>query len=281
VGRISLAAAPSNRTIMYAMAAVPNAASSSDLADLYRSTNSGATWSALGATANKVRYSNSNTESTGPKTVLNGQGWYNHALFVSPTNANQFFFGGALLLVQATSANGSTWTYTQKSNWLAQFGLPYVHADFHTASYDSAGNLFVGTDGGIFKSTDNGNTFTDDLNVGITSHLIYSVGSSQASSSAVVGGFQDNGTRVRSGTTGTFNQPIGGDGFGSNVNRANGNQMLGSLYYTRIYKSTNGGTSFAASSSGIASPTTRVRRRSTRTSCRTRATPRATRSTRT
>jgi photosystem II stability/assembly factor-like uncharacterized protein len=250
VGRISLASAPSLRTTIYAMAAIPNNGTANDLADLFKSSNGGSTWTALSATANSRKYSNQNTECTAPKCVLNGQGWYNHALIVNPGNANQFFFGGALHLASAT-LSGSTWTYTMKSNWLAQYGLPYIHADFHAAAFDSLGNFYVGTDGGIFKSSNTGTSWTDDLNVGLISHLLYSVGSSTNNRSAVVGGFQDNGTRVRVGTTGTFNQSLGGDGFGSNINRSNANLMLGSLYYARIYKSTNAGSTFATASSGI------------------------------
>lgn len=250
VGRISLASAPSSRSTVYAMAAIPNNGTANDLADLFKSSNGGGAWTALSATAGSARYSNSNSECSAPKCVLNGQGWYNHALIVNPSNANQFFFGGALHLAAATFS-GSKWSYATKTNWLAQYGLPYVHADFHTAAFDALGNFYVGTDGGIFKSSNSGTTWTDDLNVGITSHLLYSVGSSTASRGAVIGGFQDNGTRVRSGSSGTYNQYIGGDGFGSNINRTNATQMLGSLYYARIYKSTNGGTSFASASSGI------------------------------
>lgn len=251
VGRITLAAAPSSPTIVYAMAAIPNATSASDLADIYKSSNSGATWTALGATARKARYSNTNTESSTPATVLNGQGWYNHMLIVNRTDPNTFYFGGALLMAKGVVA-GTTTTYTQMTNWLAQFSLPYVHADFHTAAFDAAGNFYVGTDGGIFKATNATYTaWTSNLNIGITSHLIYSVGSSVANRDAMVGGFQDNGTRVRSLATTTFDQYIGGDGFGADVNQSNASQMLGSLYYTRIYKSTNGGTTFAAANSGI------------------------------
>lgn len=251
VGRISLAAAPTNGSIVYAMAAKPNAATATDLADLYKSANGGATWTAMGATANKVRYTNTNTESAGPSTILNGQGWYNHMIIVDRTNPNVFYFGGALLMAKATVSTSSA-TYTQLTNWLAQYSLPYVHADFHTAAYDAAGTLLVGTDGGIFKATNATNTaWTSSLNVGITSHLIYSVGSSTNNRAAVIGGFQDNGTRVRSGSTSTFDQYIGGDGFGADVNQSNAASMLGSLYYTRIYKSTNGGTTFATASTGI------------------------------
>ena len=246
VGRISIASAPSARTTMYAMAAIPNATSTADLSDMFKSLDGGASWTAL-AIGNK-RYSNRNAESSNVNRILNGQGWYNHLTIVHPTDPNTVFFGGALLLAKTTNAGS---TFSQVSNWLAQFSLPYVHADFHAGAFDSLGNFYVGTDGGIFKSTNNGTTWSAALNVGITSHLIYSVGSSLANTSAVVGGFQDNGTRVRSGSSTIYDQRIGGDGFGSNVNKANASLMLGSLYYAQVRKSTNGGTSWASSCSGI------------------------------
>src|SRR5205085_6593903 len=112
------------------------------------------------------------------------------------------------------------------SNWLGQFGLPYVHADFHAGAFDpGTGKLYVGTDGGLFVSADNGATFSAALNVGLTTHLVYSVGSTKAAPNAVIGGFQDNGTRVRSGATSTFDQFLGGDGFGSTIHPTNANQM--------------------------------------------------------
>lgn len=246
VSRITVASAPSARSTLYAMAAKPFATSSSDLADIFKSTNGGQSWTALSVPSK--RYKNRNTESSSVATLLNGQGWYNHLVLIDPTNANVAYFGGALLLAK-TSDGGAN--FYQRSNWLAQYSLPYVHADFHAGTMTANGTLYVGSDGGIFKSTDGATTFSDALNIGIATHLIYSVGSSQNNSSAVIGGFQDNGTRVRSGATTTFNQYLGGDGFGSDINRANANNMLGSLYYSRIFKSTNGGATFTAACSGI------------------------------
>ena len=89
------------------------------------------------------------------------------------------------------------------------------------------------------------------LNKGIASHLVYQVGSSTNNADAAIVGLQDNGTRVRDGSTATFNQIIGGDGFGCNINSADATKMLGSLYYDRVYRSTNSGTSFSAACSGI------------------------------
>lgn len=248
VGRITLASAPSLRTTQYAMAAVPNPAGN-DLANIFKTTDGGATWTGVGKSGSTYKsYANTNSESSNLATLLGGQGWYNHAVLVDNANANIAYFGGQLLLAK-TSDGGST--YRQVSNWLAQFSLPYVHADFHSAHMASNGTLYIGTDGGIFRSTDNATTFTHTLNVGIASHLIYQVGSSVANRNAVIAGLQDNGTRVRETNTSTFNQEIGGDGFGCNINRGNASQMLGSLYYNRIQKSTNGGTTFTSACSGI------------------------------
>jgi hypothetical protein len=250
IGRISLASSPLNRNVMYAEAAVPNATSSNDLADFFRSTDGGKNWTAMGATSRKAAYTNRNTESSTPATILNGQGYYNQLVIPSKSSQSTVFFGGVYLLAKTTNAL-TTPAYTQMTNWLAQFSLPYLHADMHCGAYDKNGNLYVGSDGGVFMSTDEGATWTDKFNIGLVSHLLYSVGSSEAAPDAVIGGFQDNGTRVRVSNSTTFNQTIGGDGFGALVHANNGATMLGSLYYTRIYKSTDGGTNFVSASSGI------------------------------
>jgi hypothetical protein len=252
VGRITIGVAASNRNVMYAQATNDDAGlTASDLANIFKSTDNGVTWTGTARSTgpNYKQYTNNNVESSRLDTLLNGQGWYNQLVIVDPSDANVAYFGGALLL--AKTSDGGT-SYSQVSNWLAQFSLPYVHADFHGGTIAANGTLYVGTDGGIFRSTNAGGAFTDVLNKGIASHLVYQVGASTNNPNAAIVGLQDNGTRVRVGSTGTFNQIIGGDGFGCDINQADATKMLGSLYYNRIYKSTNSGTSFSSACSGIA-----------------------------
>jgi hypothetical protein len=253
LARMTVTSAPSLRTTLYAIAAKSTYTGANDFANLFKSTNGGSTWTAVGGTVKGQRvtyksYSNRNTESTGLASIFNGQGWYDQMIVVDPANANNVFFGGALLVAK-TSDGGST--YSQVSNWLAQYGLPYVHADIHAGHFASNGNFYIGSDGGIFVSTSAGTSWSATLNEGIAAHLAYQVGSSTANTNAVVIGLQDNGTRVRSGNTGVFNQEIGGDGFGCDVNQSNANLMLGSLYYSRIYKSTDAGLNFSSACTGI------------------------------
>ena len=154
---------------------------------------------------------------------------------------------------------------------------------FHTNLWSKTGpkTLFLGNDGGLcvvrdpFRPTP---PFTTDPNAfatvdvtfvdnrrnrGITSHLVYHVGSSIAASPAdtrnrITLGLQDLSSRVRvdegSGlqNSSTWNDPTGtGDGFGTLINSANGDKMMVSSYNTKPKRSTNGGTSWTSATSGI------------------------------
>lgn len=256
--RISLAAAGSNPSILYALASKPLVSGAIETADGYKSTDGGRSWTAL----NLAGKSHTNGAAGGfaelfapawaktgsPGTVLGGQGFYNHAIAIDPADPNRVYFSGQLYTTM-TSDGGGSWK--RVTDWMAQASTPYAHADAHCTAWGPDGALYLGTDGGIFKSTDKGTTWTDALNKGIVSHLLYSVGSSLANRNAVIGGLQDNGTRVRSGATSTFNATIGGDGFGSLVHAKNASLMLGSIYYADAYKSTDGGSNFTESITGI------------------------------
>ena len=205
-----------------------------------------------------------------------GQAWYNHAIAVDPTNSQRLIMGANLAMYRSTNG-GLNWQ--QLTNWAA-YGHVYSHADFHAIT-TKGGMFYVGNDGGlsIFKSpwgtipTGAGTSsllsntaFVDNTrNKGLTTHLVYNVGSTLATNVPdgkyrISLGMQDNGTRLRqpntpggtlTGTETTFDDMIGGDGFATLMHPSDGMQVLGSLYYTDIYKSTDGGGSFSESITGL------------------------------
>ena len=209
-GRMTLAVGVPGDNVVYAYAA--NTGGTAQY-DLLRSSDGGATWTALAITA-KVP-TNTNAENT-TMDLMHDQAWYNQMILVDPTDAsrNTVYLGGNLQSAKTVNG-GSTWTLL--TNWLAQFSLPYAHADFHCAAFSTFGGtsrLYFGTDGGLFTSTDGGTTWDDTKNKGLVNHLLYSLAANPGVAGSALVGLQDNGTRIRVGTTSTFNQVRGGDGFG-------------------------------------------------------------------
>ncbi|MFI5406690.1 MAG: T9SS type A sorting domain-containing protein, partial [Nitrososphaerales archaeon] len=159
------------------------------------------------------------------------------------------------------STNGGT-TLTQKSYWNHWYfgvtppggpeGPPdYVHADQHSITYHpiNPNIVYLGTDGGVFRSTDGGETFAG-CNGGFQTTQFYSqFASSSTSSNIGIGGLQDNATAIYLGTD-AWKRVIGGDGCACGINPNNQNIMYGTYTYLTLYKSTNLGDNF----SGITPP---------------------------
>jgi photosystem II stability/assembly factor-like uncharacterized protein len=235
-GRITLAVGAPGDTVAYAYAA-RSCDAGCDQKDLFRSADGGYTWTALGL--NSKAPSNPNEENPTME-LMGGQGFYNHMVVVDPTDParNTVYLGGQLNTGKTTDG-GKSWRLL--TNWLGQFGLPYAHADHHTAVVSTAGGrkrVMIGTDGGLFLSYDEGSSWTDQKNVGLADHLIYSMATSGADPKSVLIGLQDNGTRIRSGNTSVFNQSYGGDGFGVGWSQSASNvTALGSYVYGYVYYS--------------------------------------------
>src|SRR5438105_7262617 len=185
--------------------------------------------------------------------LMQHQAFYNHLLLVDPTDAtrNTIYLGGELSAAKSTDG-GSTWIPI--SNWLAQFGLPYLHADFHTAAFTNLAltkTLFFGNDGGLFISTDGGATWSDRTNIGLVDSLHFSLSSNPTQPNSTITGLQDLGTRVREGGTSIFDQTLGGDGFGAGTSQANSLITLGTVYNDDIYESGDLGLTFNSANNGI------------------------------
>lgn len=175
------------------------------------------------------------------------QGWYSHWVGVNQTDQNQLLVGGIDIY---KSSNGSS-TLNQKSYWyLWYFGVTppggpegppdYVHADQHSITYypDNPNIIYFGTDGGVFRTTDGGETFAG-CNGGYQSTQFYSQFSSSYTSADIsIGGLQDNATAIYLGTD-AWKRVIGGDGCATGINPNNENNMFGTYTNLTLYRSSD------------------------------------------
>ncbi|GAB4447766.1 MAG: hypothetical protein OHK0036_02460 [Bacteroidia bacterium] len=228
--RLSVAVTPADPNYVYLLA------SKNDYSygGVYRSTSSGAagTWTVMSTTPNIFDWS---TNGSG----AGGQGWYDIAIGVSPTNPNEIVCGG--VNTWRSTNGGASWTlYT---HWYGGGGKPYVHADLHDVQYTNSSTVYLATDGGLFRTTNGGTSFSA-INGAMNIAQIYKLGLSATSSSLIVTGHQDNGTNKWNGTSWT--EIYGGDGADCFISWNNNNTIVASYVYGDFQRSTNGGASWTS-----------------------------------
>ena len=225
-GRTTLGVGLPGDSVVYAYSNVQN---DTQLRDIYRSSDGGQTWVANGVNATKAPLNP--VPGMANMNICHGQCWYNQMILVDPRDPsrNTVWIGGDLATARTTNG-GSSWSVM--TWWLYdQFpNLPYAHADHHAAAVKLTGTptVILGNDGGLNISTDDGATFSSDKNNGLVSHLFYTVTGNAKFPNLVLGGTQDNGTRLRTDNSGIYNQVIGGDGMGAAYSQANTNTVIGS-----------------------------------------------------
>jgi photosystem II stability/assembly factor-like uncharacterized protein len=226
-GRTTLAVAVPGDSVIYAYSATQNDGA---MRDVYRSADGGQTWVANGVNSTKIP-ANPVAGSMPNMNICHGQCWYNQSILVDPRDParNTVWIGGDLGTAKTTNG-GSSWTI--QTWWLYSQvpSLPYAHADHHANAFKMTGTptIILGDDGGLNVSTDDGLTFSSAKNNGLATHLYYTVAGNPQFPNLVIGGLQDNGTRVRTDNGGTHNQVIGGDGMGAAYSQANTNTVIGS-----------------------------------------------------
>ncbi|HEX8599488.1 MAG TPA: S-layer homology domain-containing protein [Chloroflexia bacterium] len=133
-GRIDLAIAPSNQTVVYAA----QASLTSSLIGIYRSSNSGVSWT-LVATPTKF------VDCVGGAGIQ-GQTQYDQYLEVDPTNPDYLWYGEVDIF--RSSNGGANW----RDASCVYSGGDYIHPDQHDARYFPGQNneLLFANDGGIW-----------------------------------------------------------------------------------------------------------------------------------
>jgi len=234
--RIALGVSPANSNYVYALAG-PNVGSGK-FKGLYRSTNSGASFSLRTDTPNILGYSTSGSDNR-------QQSWYDLAIAVNPSNANEVHCAG---IQSWKSTNGGS-TLTNTSNWIeSSAGSSYNHADIHELVYNGS-TLFCGSDGGIYKTT-NGASSWQDIGSGLAITEWYRFAGTPQNPNLFIGGAQDNGTNIVEAPIPdlVMRHVMGADGMEAAIDPTNFNIMYRTTQGGGLARSTNKGENW----SGIA-----------------------------
>ncbi|MDO9000280.1 T9SS type A sorting domain-containing protein [Sediminibacterium sp.] len=229
--RMAIAVTPTNPTNVYVVA---SKSSDSQFLGFYSSSNEGVNFTTASTTPNIIGNSCAGT-STGQ-----GQGWFDLAIAASPINPNEVVVGG--VNVWRSTNGGVNWTVIGCWNSPS----PYIHADIHELEYTKSGTLYSTNDGGIYSY--NGSVFTD-ITAQRNIAQIYKIGLSSLTPNKWITGHQDNGTNIKTGAA--YVASLAGDGMDCFIDRTNDNYMFAEQYNGNIYRSTNGGASWANISAGV------------------------------
>ncbi len=230
VNRIELAVTPANPDVIYALC---SSASDNGFYALYKSSDSGSSWSLI--------YDNSKINLLGWRASgldKGGQGSYDLSLAVSPVNEDEIYVGG--VNVWRSVDGGTKWKI--QGLWYHTVDVEYVHADQHVLIFSPHQNvLFSGNDGGIYKTYDRGESWTD-LSDGLGILQVYRMTHTELDPGIIIAGNQDNGTVMLK--SGEWKEILGGDGMECFIDYDDINTIYGTLYRGDIRKSMNGGISF-------------------------------------
>lgn len=233
-GKALLSIAPSNPSVIYASIADAFASKG-----LYKSTNGGDHWTLI-----------NNYD------IAKYQGWYSHDVAVDPLNHNRLLNGG---IDMSLSTDGGI-TLFQLTNWYEWYlgevpaggpeGPPdYVHADIHAIYFHPSApqQVFVATDGGVFYSSDGGQTY-QGRNGGYQTQQFYAnFSNSTTDPDFAIGGMQDNATAIFKGNS-SWHRVIGGDGMCTAIHPVNDSIVFASTQNMGIRRSPNRGGYFTFSS---------------------------------
>jgi len=227
--RAALGVSPANSNYVYYLAGPATGAGS--FKGIFRSTDSGLTFSAMATTPNILGYPTNGSDSS-------SQSSYDLALAVNPSSANNIITGGINVW---RSTDGGV-NNTAVSQWNQPTGaFEYVHADIHELTYNPVdGKLYVGSDGGVSVSSDNGQTFTNIWD-GLQIMQFYRIAGVEANPNLIIGGTQDNGTNVYSGSP-NIQHIYGADGMDCVIDYNNNSTLYFAFQGGGFRKSTNGGT---------------------------------------
>ena len=290
MGRTTLAVAPSDQRIIYALSASndagPDGHFEQALLAVYRSTAGGnpGSW--------RVRVDNTDPEKLNTLLLTNPagasyadcdwgeqnswtpMGWYCNVIAVDPVDPDVVWAAGVDLF--RSDDGGQSWGLASYW-WARDLGPSFVHADQHAIvfhpDYDGVSNtsMFSATDGGVFRTDNPGASIGRDAaavcdfarssvdftplnhNFGITQ---FYHGAPYPGSERYIGGTQDNGTLLGQDEAGGdgWLHVSGGDGGYVAVDPSNPDFVYAESQRFNFMRSTDGGRTFEVAMEGVTEP---------------------------
>lgn len=245
--RVDVAIAPTDTSVIYALACDFQ----SGFFGLYRTTNSGTTWT------ERSNKQNGNILGWSDGSDNGGQGTYDLALAVDPQNKDRIYAGG--VNAWGSADGGASWD--GMSYWVNYYG-PSIHADQHQFKFNPLDSvLYVCNDGGIMRTDDpkigswssatwgyQWPTVWENLSSGMQITSFYRLGLSANNDNYMIAGAQDNSTFYFDGNV--WINIIGGDGMECILHPDFPEILWGSSQYGRIVGSTDGGQNINGTNSG-------------------------------
>ncbi len=153
-----------------------------------------------------------------------GQCFYDIAVAVDPTDATKVYVGGTGAVTFASSSNSGVAFTASQAN---------LHTDSQVIAVAPSlpSTIYFGSDGGIYKSTDSGATWSSFNNVTFRATQFQSIALHPTDPNFTIGGTQDNGTELRRSDS-TWNRADFGDGGNSVIDQNATNTSTVSMYHT-------------------------------------------------
>lgn len=234
-GRLQFEISKSNPSIFYCLVYNTSAISGTRTTCAYKSTDAGANWSQISTGVNIAgSYDGTN---------VSDQGSYDLCLTINPTDPNNVFFGNVEI---SKTTDGSNISFVRNpAGYTAGAGAwdCYAHVDIHKIMFapSDASVIYVCCDGGIYRSSNSGSSFTH-INNNINTIQFYRIASHPTNANILYGGAQDNGnfsTADKGATSWVFE--TSGDGMECFVDYSNPNNVFMSTQYGSLNKSTDAG----------------------------------------